>query len=79
MIRKEHGTDIDAACGQLRSKQMKKQLPNNRILLVFSITIKGAVFLIKELFNLNKRKDSIAKAIKLLTKKTLINKEMSSI
>lgn len=25
VIRKEHGTDIDAACGQLRSKQMKKQ------------------------------------------------------
>ncbi|HLQ39979.1 MAG TPA: 23S rRNA (adenine(2503)-C(2))-methyltransferase RlmN [Tetragenococcus sp.] len=24
VIRKEHGTDIDAACGQLRSKQMKK-------------------------------------------------------
>ncbi|WP_230853040.1 hypothetical protein [Enterococcus faecium] len=48
-------------------------MPNNRILLVFSITIKGAVFLIKELFNLNKRKDSIAKAIKLfLTRKTLI-------
>ncbi|MFO7341421.1 MAG: hypothetical protein C0P66_012820, partial [Bacillaceae bacterium] len=23
-IRKEHGTDIDAACGQLRSKQLKK-------------------------------------------------------
>ncbi|RSA55398.1 hypothetical protein EGK40_13135 [Enterococcus faecium] len=46
-------------------------MPNNRILLVFSITIKGAVFLIKELFNLNKRKDSIAKAIKLfLTRKT---------
>ncbi|WP_159722770.1 23S rRNA (adenine(2503)-C(2))-methyltransferase RlmN [Enterococcus sp. CSURQ0835] len=25
VIRKEHGTDIDAACGQLRSKQMKKK------------------------------------------------------
>ena len=25
VIRKEHGTDIDAACGQLRSKQMKKE------------------------------------------------------
>jgi len=25
VIRKEHGTDIDAACGQLRSKQMKKR------------------------------------------------------
>lgn len=25
VIRKEHGTNIDAACGQLRSKQMKKQ------------------------------------------------------
>ena len=25
VIRKEHGTDIDAACGQLRSKQLKKQ------------------------------------------------------
>lgn len=25
VIRREHGTDIDAACGQLRSKQMKKQ------------------------------------------------------
>ncbi|MHC5372454.1 dual-specificity RNA methyltransferase RlmN [Enterococcus sp. LJL120] len=24
VIRKEHGTDIDAACGQLRSKQLKK-------------------------------------------------------
>lgn len=24
VIRREHGTDIDAACGQLRSKQMKK-------------------------------------------------------
>ena len=28
-IRQEHGTDIDAACGQLRSKQIKKQLCNN--------------------------------------------------
>lgn len=26
VIRKEHGTDIDAACGQLRSKQMKQQV-----------------------------------------------------
>lgn len=26
VIRKEHGTDIDAACGQLRSKQMKKAI-----------------------------------------------------
>ena len=26
VIRKEHGTDIDAACGQLRSKQMKKKV-----------------------------------------------------
>ena len=25
VVRKEHGTDIDAACGQLRSKQMKKE------------------------------------------------------
>lgn len=25
VIRQEHGTDIDAACGQLRSKQMKKE------------------------------------------------------
>lgn len=25
VIRKEHGTDIDAACGQLRSKQMKQE------------------------------------------------------
>ena len=25
-VRQEQGTDIDAACGQLRSKQMKKQL-----------------------------------------------------
>lgn len=25
VIRKEHGTDIDAACGQLRSKQIKKE------------------------------------------------------
>lgn len=25
VIRREHGTDIDAACGQLRSKQIKKQ------------------------------------------------------
>lgn len=24
-IRQEHGTDIDAACGQLRSKQIKKE------------------------------------------------------
>ena len=23
-VRQEHGTDIDAACGQLRSKQIKK-------------------------------------------------------
>ena len=31
VIRKEHGTDIDAACGQLRSKQMKsKSLPRNK-------------------------------------------------
>lgn len=26
VVRKEHGTDIDAACGQLRSKQMKKKV-----------------------------------------------------
>ncbi|MOA48167.1 putative dual-specificity RNA methyltransferase RlmN [compost metagenome] len=25
-VRLEHGTDIDAACGQLRSKQIKKEL-----------------------------------------------------
>ncbi|MFZ2671085.1 MAG: 23S rRNA (adenine(2503)-C(2))-methyltransferase RlmN, partial [Enterococcus aquimarinus] len=25
VIRKEFGTDIDAACGQLRSKQIKKE------------------------------------------------------
>lgn len=25
VIRKEYGTDIDAACGQLRSKQIKKE------------------------------------------------------
>lgn len=25
VVRKEHGTDIDAACGQLRSKQIKKE------------------------------------------------------
>jgi len=24
VIRKEHGTDIDAACGQLRSKHLEK-------------------------------------------------------
>lgn len=24
VIRREHGTDIDAACGQLRSKQIKR-------------------------------------------------------
>ena len=24
-IRKEHGTDIDAACGQLRIKEMKRE------------------------------------------------------
>ena len=24
VIRQEHGTDIDAACGQLRSKQLKR-------------------------------------------------------
>lgn len=24
VVRQEHGTDIDAACGQLRSKQLKK-------------------------------------------------------
>ncbi|HHJ7896962.1 TPA: 23S rRNA (adenine(2503)-C(2))-methyltransferase RlmN, partial [Streptococcus pyogenes] len=24
VVRQEHGTDIDAACGQLRSKTMKK-------------------------------------------------------
>ena len=28
-IRQEHGTDIDAACGQLRSKQIKKS-PSNK-------------------------------------------------
>lgn len=28
VIRQEHGTDIDAACGQLRSKEMKKQEQN---------------------------------------------------
>ena len=35
VIRKEHGTDIDAACGQLQQAN-EKQLPNNRILLVFN-------------------------------------------
>lgn len=30
VIRKEHGTDIDAACGQLRSKQMKKEKVKNQ-------------------------------------------------
>jgi len=30
VIRQEHGTDIDAACGQLRSKQMKKQEAEKR-------------------------------------------------
>ena len=29
-IRQEHGTDIDAACGQLRSKQMKKTKVENQ-------------------------------------------------
>lgn len=29
VIRKEHGTDIDAACGQLRSKQIKKHTVKN--------------------------------------------------
>ena len=24
-IRKEHGADIDAACGQLRAKELKKE------------------------------------------------------
>lgn len=28
-IRQEHGTDIDAACGQLRSKQIRKQATHN--------------------------------------------------
>lgn len=28
-VRLEHGTDIDAACGQLRSKQIKKSIDNN--------------------------------------------------
>jgi 23S rRNA (adenine2503-C2)-methyltransferase len=28
-IRQEHGTDIDAACGQLRSKQIKKEKDNS--------------------------------------------------
>lgn len=29
-VRLEHGTDIDAACGQLRSKQMKKERANRK-------------------------------------------------
>ena len=50
VIRKEHGTDIDAACGQLRSKQMKKEkvktnnvvkIGSERFLLIrFSLLIK---------------------------------------
>lgn len=30
VIRKEHGTDIDAACGQLRSKQIQKNTVKNK-------------------------------------------------
>ncbi|MCD9024711.1 23S rRNA (adenine(2503)-C(2))-methyltransferase RlmN [Cohnella silvisoli] len=30
-VRLEHGTDIDAACGQLRSKQIKKDIANNLV------------------------------------------------
>ncbi len=29
--RLEHGTDIDAACGQLRSKQIKESIKNNSV------------------------------------------------
>ena len=32
-IRKEFGSDIDAACGQLRAKQYEKELKNIRKLL----------------------------------------------
>ena len=51
----------------------KKKVTTIIIFLALIAITAGAVFLIKELFNLNKRKDSIAKAIKLfLTRKTLI-------
>ena len=31
VVRQEHGTDIDAACGQLRSKQIRKTKKSNKI------------------------------------------------
>jgi 23S rRNA (adenine2503-C2)-methyltransferase len=43
VIRQEHGTDIDAACGQLRSKQMKKvegEKPANAEVTSFETKIK---------------------------------------
>jgi 23S rRNA (adenine2503-C2)-methyltransferase len=30
-VRLEHGTDIDAACGQLRSKQIKKDKSKSKV------------------------------------------------
>lgn len=51
VIRKEHGTDIDAACGQLRSKQMKKKKSKtNNVVKIGSerfLLIRFFVYLIK--------------------------------
>ena len=45
VIRKEHGTDIDAACSQLRGKQMKKKaavkVDGSRDQIIRSLFLKG--------------------------------------
>ena len=54
VIRKEHGTDIDAACGQLRSKQMKKEKvkTNNVVKIGSERFLFDSIF---RLFNKNRR------------------------
>ena len=54
VIRKEHGTDIDAACGQLRSKQMKKEKVKN------VVKIGSKRFLFDPIFHLFNEKSSVS-------------------
>lgn len=55
VIRKEHGTDIDAACGQLRSKQMKKKKSKTNNI----VKIGSERFLFDSIFRLFNKKSSV--------------------
>ncbi len=55
VIRKEHGTDIDAACGQLRSKQMKKKKSKTNNV----VKIGSERFLFDSIFRLFNKKSSV--------------------